>query len=54
MVEDAKDALTRLAAGKEVELRYGGTKTNRQRLCACAGLPRGWREAAVASAGAGG
>jgi endonuclease YncB( thermonuclease family) len=29
MVEEAKDALTRLAAGKEVELRYGGTKTDR-------------------------
>ncbi|MGE5260312.1 MAG: thermonuclease family protein [Actinomycetota bacterium] len=29
MVEEAKDALTRLAASKEVELRYGGTKTDR-------------------------
>ena len=28
-VEEAKDALTRLASGKEVELRYGGTKTDR-------------------------
>jgi micrococcal nuclease len=31
-VEEAKDALTRLAAGKEVELRYGGTKTDRHGL----------------------
>jgi micrococcal nuclease len=29
MVEEAKDALTRLAAGKEVELHYGGTRTDR-------------------------
>jgi micrococcal nuclease len=28
MVEEAKDALTHLAASKEVELRYGGTKTD--------------------------
>lgn len=28
-VEEAKEALTRIAAGKEVELRYGGTKTDR-------------------------
>ena len=28
-VEEAKDALTRLASGKEIELRYGGTKTDR-------------------------
>ncbi len=28
-VEEAKDALTRLAAGKAVELRYGGAKTDR-------------------------
>jgi endonuclease YncB( thermonuclease family) len=29
LVEEAKEALTRLAAGKEVELRYGGTRTDR-------------------------
>jgi endonuclease YncB( thermonuclease family) len=29
MVEEAKDALTRLAAGKEVELRCGARKTDR-------------------------
>jgi endonuclease YncB( thermonuclease family) len=29
LVEEAKEALTRLAAGKEVELRYGGTRTAR-------------------------
>jgi endonuclease YncB( thermonuclease family) len=29
MVEEAKAALTRLAAGQDVELRYGGTKTDR-------------------------
>ncbi len=29
MVEEAKNELTQLAAGKEVELRYGGTKTDR-------------------------
>jgi micrococcal nuclease len=28
-VEEAKDALTRLAAGKDVELRYGGARTDR-------------------------
>jgi endonuclease YncB( thermonuclease family) len=28
-VEEAKDALTRLASGKEVELRYGGARTDR-------------------------
>jgi endonuclease YncB( thermonuclease family) len=28
-VEEAKEALTRLAAGKAVELRYGGAKTDR-------------------------
>ena len=29
LVEEAKEALSRLAAGKEVELRYGGTRTDR-------------------------
>lgn len=29
LVEEAKEALTRLAAGKEVELRYGGARTDR-------------------------
>ncbi len=29
MVDEAKEALTRLASGREVELRYGGSRTDR-------------------------
>ncbi len=29
LVEEAKEALTRLASGKELELRYGGSRTDR-------------------------
>ncbi|HLO23696.1 MAG TPA: thermonuclease family protein, partial [Methyloceanibacter sp.] len=29
LVEEAKEALTRLARGKQIELRYGGAKTDR-------------------------
>jgi endonuclease YncB( thermonuclease family) len=29
LVEEAKEALTRLAGGKQIELRYGGNRTDR-------------------------
>ena len=29
LVDEAKEALSRLASGKEVELRYGGNRTDR-------------------------
>jgi micrococcal nuclease len=43
LVEEAKEALSRAASGKDVELRYGGTRADRHGYGAGAGLREQWK-----------